>query len=164
MALRTHRRQARDCDRLPPERLSPFLDMEGPAWPTRASVGSERRTRADPSDEPREPDLGRPQDSRPAAQTRDEHRRAQRAHVPGSAIKEVRSAPRSPWQRAYVERVIGTIRRECLNHLIVFNEASLYRHVKSFVTYYHESRTHLSLGKDSPQSRAVQPPELGRIV
>src|SRR5436189_1429067 len=72
------------------------------------------------------------------------------------------TAPRSPWQRAYVERVIGTIRRECLNHLIVLNEPSLYR--QSFVTYYHESRTQLSLGKDSPQSRAVQPPELGRIV
>src|SRR5437879_6844260 len=57
------------------------------------------------------------------------------------AIQEVQSAPRSPWQRAYVERVIGTIRRECLDHGIVLNEASLYRHVKSFVTYYHESRT-----------------------
>jgi len=55
------------------------------------------------------------------------------------AIQEVLSALRSPWQRAYVERVIGTIRRECLDHVIVFNEASLYRHVKSFVTYYHES-------------------------
>ncbi len=50
-------------------------------------------------------------------------------------IKEVLSAPRSPWQRAYVERVIGTIRRECLDHLIVLNEASLYRHVKSFLAY-----------------------------
>ena len=79
-------------------------------------------------------------------------------------IQEVLSAPRSPWQRAYVERVIGTIRRECLDHVIVFNEASLYRHVRSFVAYYHESRTHLSLGKDSPETRAVQPPELGRIV
>src|SRR5207249_2082302 len=85
MALRTHRRQARDCDRLAPERLSPFLDLEGPAWPTRASVDSERRTRADPSDEPREPDLGRPQDSRRAAQTRYEHRRDQREQVPGSS-------------------------------------------------------------------------------
>jgi putative transposase len=84
--------------------------------------------------------------------------------VQDMAIQEVLSAPRSPWQRAYVERVIGTIRRECLDHVIVFNEASLYRHVKSFVRYYHESRTHLSLGKDSPESRAVQPPELGRIV
>ena len=69
-----------------------------------------------------------------------------------------------PGNEPYVERVIGTIRRECLDHVIIFNEASLYRHVKSFVTYYHESRTHLSLGKDSPESRAVQPPELGRIV
>src|SRR5207247_7750709 len=83
MALRTHRRQARDCDRLAPERLSPFLDMEGPAWPTRASVDSERRTRADPSDEPREPDLGRPQDSRRAAQTRYAHRRDQREQIHG---------------------------------------------------------------------------------
>ena len=79
-------------------------------------------------------------------------------------IQEVLSAPRSPWQRAYVERVIGTIRRECLDQVIVVNEASLYRHVRSFVNYYHESRTHLSLGKDSPAPRAVQPPELGRIV
>jgi transposase InsO family protein len=54
-------------------------------------------------------------------------------------IQEVLSAPRSPWQRAYVERVIGTIRRECLDHVIVLNEASLYRHVKSFLAYYHES-------------------------
>ncbi len=68
--------------------------------------------------------------------------------VQDMAIQEVLSARRSPWQRAYVERVIGTIRRECLDHVIVFNEASLYRHVKSFVTYYHESRTHLSLRKD----------------
>jgi transposase InsO family protein len=68
-------------------------------------------------------------------------------------IKEVLSAPRSPWQRAYVERLIGTIRRECLDHVIVLNEASLYRHVKSFMAYYHESRTHLSLVKDTPGFR-----------
>jgi transposase InsO family protein len=79
-------------------------------------------------------------------------------------IQEVLSAPRSPWQRAYVERLIGTFRRECLDHLIVFNEASLYRHVKSFMAYYHESRTHLSLAKDTPQPRPVQLPELGPVV
>jgi Integrase core domain len=56
-------------------------------------------------------------------------------------IEEVLSAPRSPWQRAYIERVIGSIRRECIDHVIVFNEASLYRHLKSFVAYYHETRT-----------------------
>jgi putative transposase len=79
-------------------------------------------------------------------------------------IEEVLSAPRSPWQRAYVERVIGTIRRECLDHVIVFTEASLYRHVKIFVSHYHESRTHLSLAKDAPESRPVQRPELGRVA
>ena len=80
------------------------------------------------------------------------------------SIEEVLSAPRSPWQRAYVERLIGTIRRECLDHMIVFNEASLHRHVKSFLAYYHESRTHLSLDKDTPETRPVQATEAGRIV
>ena len=59
------------------------------------------------------------------------------------AIQEVLSAPRSPWQRAYVERVIGTIRRECLDHGIVLNQASLYRCVKSFVTITNLERTSL---------------------
>jgi putative transposase len=79
-------------------------------------------------------------------------------------IEQVLCAPRSPWHRAYIERVIGTIRRECLDHVIIFNEAGLYRQVKSFAAYYHGSRTHLSLAKDSPERRPVQPPELGRIV
>jgi hypothetical protein len=60
--------------------------------------------------------------------------------------------------------VIGTIRRECLDHVIVFNEASLYQHVKSFLTYYHESRTHLSLDKDAPEARPVQAARTGMIV
>jgi putative transposase len=59
------------------------------------------------------------------------------------------STPRSPWQRAYVERVIGSIRRECLDHVIVFHETSLRRTLDSYFDYYHRSRTHLSLGKDS---------------
>jgi putative transposase len=79
-------------------------------------------------------------------------------------LEEVLSAPRSPWQRAYVERVIGTIRRECLDHVIVFDEADLYTHMQAFVAYYHQSRTHLSLGKDAPEPRPVQSAELGRIV
>jgi transposase InsO family protein len=87
-----------------------------------------------------------------------------RKDVEAMGIKEALSAPRSPWQRAYVERVIGTIRRECLDHVIVFNEASLHRHVRSFMAYYHGSRTHLSLAKDAPQSRLVQGPEVGRAV
>jgi transposase InsO family protein len=84
--------------------------------------------------------------------------------VKAMGIKQVLSAPRSPWQSAYVERVIGTIRRECLDHVIVFNEASLYRHVKSFKAYYLESRTHLSLAKDTPEPRPVHSPDLGPVV
>src|SRR3954470_19414762 len=84
--------------------------------------------------------------------------------VKAMGIKEVLSAPRSPWQRAYVERVIGTIRRECLDHLIVLNQASLSRHLRLFIDYYHGSRCHLALAKDTPEPRPVQPPDLGRIV
>ena len=67
-------------------------------------------------------------------------------------------------QRAYVERLIGTIRRECLDHLIVLNERSLYRQLQAFVDYYHRSRIHLALEKDTPAPRPIQPPESGRIV
>ena len=63
--------------------------------------------------------------------------------VKAMGIKQVLSAPRSPWQRAYVERVIGTLRRECLDHVIVFNETSLRCHLQEFRSYYHRSRTHL---------------------
>src|ERR1700716_3969541 len=84
--------------------------------------------------------------------------------VKAMGIKQVLSAPRSPWQRAYVERVIGTIRRECLDHVIVFSEAGLYRHLRNFADYYHRKRTPLGLHKDAPKSRLVQPPEMGHVV
>jgi transposase InsO family protein len=84
--------------------------------------------------------------------------------VRNMGIEEVLSTPRSPWQRAYIERVIGSIRRECLDHVIVFDEGSLRRILASFFDYYHRSRTHLSLGKDSPDTHAVQPPEIGPVV
>jgi putative transposase len=87
-----------------------------------------------------------------------------REQVRDMGICEVLSAPRSPWQRAYVERVIGSIRRECLDHVIVLHESSLRRTLKSYFEYYHRSRTHLSLGKDSPEPRAIQPPEMGSVV
>jgi len=87
-----------------------------------------------------------------------------REQVRDMGICEVLSAPRSPWQRAYVERVTGSIRRECLDHLIVFNENSLRQTLNSYFDYYHRSRTHLSLGKDSPEPRAIQPPEMGSVV
>ncbi len=84
--------------------------------------------------------------------------------VQDMSIKEVLSTPRSPWQRAYVERVIGSIRRECLDHVIVFNEDTLRRTLGLYFQYYHGARTHLALGKDAPEPRTVQPPETGRIV
>ena len=71
-------------------------------------------------------------------------------------ITEVITAPRSPWRNPYVERVIGSIRRECLDQLIVFNERHLRRALSSYAEYYHHTRTHLSLDKDCPHSRAVQ--------
>jgi putative transposase len=87
-----------------------------------------------------------------------------REQVRDMGICEVLSAPRSPWQRAYVERVIGSIRRECLDHVIVFHESSLRRTLRSYFDYYHRSRTHLSLRKDSPEPRAIQGPEMGSVV
>ena len=85
-------------------------------------------------------------------------------HVRAMGIQPVLSARRSQWQRAYVERVIGTIRRECVDHMIVFNERSLHRHLQAFVEYYHRKRVHLALEKDTPEPRPIQPPEYGRIV
>jgi len=84
--------------------------------------------------------------------------------VKAMGIKQVLSAPRSPWQRAYVERVIGSIRRECLDHVIVFSEGSLRRTLTAYFTYYHQWRTHLSLGKDTPQPRWTQWPAEGRVI
>jgi putative transposase len=87
-----------------------------------------------------------------------------REQVLDMGIREVLSAPRSPWQRAYVERVIGSIRRECLDHVIAFHENSLRRTLNSYFDYYHRSRTHLSLGRDSPEPRVIQPADMGSIV
>jgi putative transposase len=78
--------------------------------------------------------------------------------VKAMGIKQVLSAPRSPWQRAYVKRLIGSIRRECLDHMIVFGERALHRTLSLYVSYYHDWRTHLALGKDAPQSRRAQAP------
>ncbi len=87
-----------------------------------------------------------------------------RQRVRGMAIREVMTAPRAPWQSPYVERLIGSVRRECLDHLIVLNEESLRQRLKLYFAYYHRARTHLSLDKDAPESRPVQPPELGSVV
>jgi transposase InsO family protein len=79
-------------------------------------------------------------------------------------IKQVLSAPCSPWQRAYVERLIGSIRRECLDHIIVFGERSLHRALTFYTGYYHNWRTHLSLGKDAPLFRRTQACAEGNVV
>jgi len=79
-------------------------------------------------------------------------------------IRDVLTAPRSPWQDSYAERLIGSIRRECLDHILVLSESSLRRTLKSYFYYYLQARTHLALGKDTPEPRAIQPPELGRVV
>jgi transposase InsO family protein len=84
--------------------------------------------------------------------------------VASLAIEEVVTAPRSPWQNPYVERVIGTIRRECLDHVIILDERHLRRILGSYLDYYHGSRTHLSLGKDTPDGRPVQPAGSGKVV
>jgi transposase InsO family protein len=79
-------------------------------------------------------------------------------------ITEVITAPRSPWQNPYVERLIGSIRRECLDHVIIFNEHHLRRVLSSYFQYHHHVRTHLSLGKDCPQPRPIQPASAGNII
>jgi len=79
-------------------------------------------------------------------------------------IQEVRTAPRSPWQNAYVERVIGSIRRECLDHMIVVNTQGLHRVLTDYIAYYLRSRTPLALGKNTPVTRPISPLSAGRIV
>ena len=86
------------------------------------------------------------------------------ARVEGMGSEQVRTAARSPWQNCFVERIIGSIRRECLNHVIIMNDWHLRRILKSYFRYYHETRTHLSLDKDAPASRKIQPRQSGRIV
>jgi putative transposase len=77
-------------------------------------------------------------------------------------IREVLTAPRSPWQNAYAERLIGSIRRECLDH--VFREAGLRQTLQQYFAYYERCRTHLSLKKDAPVGRPVEPPSFGEVI
>ena len=85
-----------------------------------------------------------------------------RCRVNSLAIQEVVTAARSPWQNAYAERLIGSIRRECLDHVVVLNRRHLRRVLKSYFAYYHRSRTHLALAKDSPDQRDIMPS--GKII
>src|SRR5712664_4084091 len=77
-------------------------------------------------------------------------------------IRDHPIAPRSPWQNGHAERLIGSIRWECLDHIIVFGDAHLHRILTDYTGYYNELRTHLSLAKDSPAHRPIQ--RLGQLV
>lgn len=79
-------------------------------------------------------------------------------------IAEILTAPRSPWQNAYAERFIGSARRECLDHVIVFSAAGLQRLMNLYCAYYERTRTHLSLNKDAPIPRPLAVPHDGRVV
>ena len=79
-------------------------------------------------------------------------------------IEEVVTAPQSPWQNAYVERFVGSVRRECLDHVIVFNKAGLLRLMTLYRAYYERSRTHLSLDNDAPIPRLVATARDGAAV
>ena len=76
-------------------------------------------------------------------------------------VKEVVTAPRSPWQNPYVERLIGSIRRECLDHIVIFSARHLRDVLSKYFEYHHKARTHLSLNMDCPQPRDVHPPSAG---
>ena len=82
----------------------------------------------------------------------------------GMGITEIVSAPASPWQNPYVERVIGSIRRACLDHVVVVNAVHLRRFLTSYRRDHHRSRTHLELEKDTPDHRPVSETSTGHIV
>jgi hypothetical protein len=84
--------------------------------------------------------------------------------VQGMGITEVKIAPQSPWQSPFAERLVGSVRRECLDHVIVLGEQHLRKILASYFDYYLRSRTHLSLSKDAPLSRGVHGPDAGEVV
>jgi putative transposase len=108
-----------------------------------------------------------PDDSAPSYLPRDRDQvygQQFRHRVKSMGIEEVLTAPQSPWQNPFAERLIGSIRRECLNHVLVLGETHLRRILNRYFDYYHRARTHLSLDKDAPDVRSVELPEAGRIV
>ena len=87
-----------------------------------------------------------------------------RRSIAAFGLTDVRTAPRSPWRNPYVERLIGSLRRECLDHVVVRNERHLRRVLRAYVDYDHDSRTHLALKKDAPEPRHIAAVETGRVV
>jgi putative transposase len=79
-------------------------------------------------------------------------------------IHEIQIAQHAPWQNPFVERVIGSIRRECLDHFLILNEAHLRRLLRGYIAYYNTARPHQSLDHNSPQPRVIEPPPCGRII
>src|SRR3989441_636210 len=108
-----------------------------------------------------------PDDSAPSYLLRDRdsvYAHVFRQRVKGMGVGEVLTAPHSPWQNPFAERLIGSIRRECLNHVLVLGERHLRRLLTRYFSYYHRARTHLSLDKDAPDARPVELAWAGRIV
>jgi putative transposase len=108
-----------------------------------------------------------PDDSAPPYLLRDRdgiYGQAFRRRVKGMGICEVLTAPHSPWQNPFVERFIGSIRRECLDHVLVLGKRHLRRTLARYFAYYHHARTHLVLDKDAPDVRPIELPEAGRIL
>jgi transposase InsO family protein len=100
-----------------------------------------------------------PWDTAPKYLIRDNDRAfgvAFKARLRVMGIRDRPTSFRSPWQNGYVERLIGSIRRECTDHLIVFNAQHLQRILTKYVSYYNEGRTHVSLGKDAPCRRRIE--------
>ena len=87
-----------------------------------------------------------------------------RHRVKGLGIDEVLTAPHRPWQNPFAERLIGSIRRECLDHVVVLGDRHLRRILTAYFAYYHRARTHLSLDKDAPDGRSIEPAGCGTIV
>ncbi len=108
-----------------------------------------------------------PNDSAPSYLVRDRDRvygAPFRHRVKGLRITEVLTAPHSPWQNPFAERLIGSVRRDCLDHVVVLGERHLCRILTAYFAYYHRARTHLSLDKDAPDGRPIEPPELGPVL
>jgi putative transposase len=108
-----------------------------------------------------------PDDSAPSYLLRDRdavYGHVFRQRLKGMGVGEVLTAPHSPWQNPFAERLIGSIWRECLNHVVVLGEQHLRRTLARYFAYYHGARTHLSLDKDAPHGRPIEPPEFGRVI
>jgi putative transposase len=87
-----------------------------------------------------------------------------RERIRATGIEEIRTAPRSPWQNPFCERLIGSVRRDCLNHIIILGESHLRKILARYFDYYHKYRTHLSLEKDAPERRPIQDAKLGEVI